>query len=86
MLAVTGDFEGALQTASDALRLAPDEPRAGEQLASVLADAGDGERLAPLADALVSRFPDRLEARYYRATALFLRGKPRRRSPLRARW
>jgi len=76
VLAVTGDVQGALQTASDALRLAPDEPRAAEQLASVLADAGDGERLAPLADAMVSRFPDRLEARYYRATALFLRGKP----------
>ncbi len=52
-----------------------DEPRAAEQLASVLADAGDGERLAPLADAMVARFPDRLEARYYRATALYLRGK-----------
>ena len=69
-----------------ALRLAPDEPRAAEQLASVLADAGDGERLAPLADAMVARFPDRLEARYYRATALFLRGKPQEtRSPPRAR-
>ena len=76
VLAVTGDVQGALQTASDALRLAPDEPRTAEQLASVLADAGDGERLAPLADAMVARFPDRLEARYYRATALFLRGRP----------
>ena len=75
VLAVTGDVSGALQAASDALRLAPDEPRAAEQLASVLADAGDGERLAPLAEAMVARFPDRLEARYYRATALFLRGR-----------
>ena len=75
VLAVTGDVQGALQAASDALRLAPDEPRAAEQQASVLADAGDGERLAPLADAMVARFPDRLEARYYRATALFLRGQ-----------
>ena len=75
VLAVTGDVPGALQAASDALRLAPDEPRAAEQLASVLADTGDGERLAPLADAMVARFPDRLEARYYRATALFLRGR-----------
>src|SRR6185295_19370847 len=39
-------------------------------------DSGDGERLAPLADEMVARFPDRVEARYYRATALFLRGKP----------
>ncbi len=76
VLAVSGDVAGAMQHASDALRLAPDEPRAAEQLASVLADAGDGERLAPLADAMVARFPDRPDARYYRATALFLRGKP----------
>jgi spermidine synthase len=76
VLAVTFDVQGALQIASDALRLAPDEPRAAEQLASVLADAGDGERLAPLADAMVARFPNRLDARYYRATALFLRGRP----------
>ena len=75
MLAVTGDVPGALKAASDALEVAPDEPRAAEQLASVLADSGDGERLAPLADAMVARFPDRLEARYYRATALMLRGK-----------
>ena len=75
VLAVSGDVPAALQTASDALRLAPDDPRAAEQLASVLADSGDGERLAPLADAMVNRFPDRLEARYYRATALFLRGQ-----------
>ena len=77
VLAVTGDVPGALQAASDALVLAPDDPRAAEQLASVLADSGDGERLAPLADAMVARFPDRLEARYYRATAMFLRGQPR---------
>jgi spermidine synthase len=76
VLAVTGDVQGALAMASEALQLAPAEPRAAEQLASVLADSGDGERLAPLADAMVARFPDRLEARYYRATALYLRGKP----------
>jgi hypothetical protein len=41
----------------------------------VLADAGDGDRLAPLADELAARFPDRPDARYYRATALFLRSR-----------
>ena len=74
--AVSGDVEGAIQSASDALQIAPNEPRAAEQLASVFADAGDGERLAPLADAMIARFPDRLDPRYYRATALFLRGRP----------
>ena len=77
VLAVTGDVKGALAAASDALRVAPGEPRAAEQLASVLADGADGERLAPLADAMVARFPDRIEARYYRATAMFLRGNAR---------
>jgi spermidine synthase len=77
LLAATGDVPGALNAASEALRAAPAEPRAAEQLASVLADAGDGERLALLADEMVARFPDRLEARYYQATAQFLRGQPR---------
>ena len=75
VLAAAGDFEAAMTTANEALRLAPDEPRAAEQLASVLADAGDGNRLAPLADALVKRFPERPSARYYFASALFLQGK-----------
>jgi spermidine synthase len=75
VLAVTGDPAGAIEAAAEALRLAPDEPRAAEQLASVLADTSDGQRLAPLADAMVARFPDRVEAQYYRATALFLRGQ-----------
>jgi Flp pilus assembly protein TadD len=35
----------------------------------------DGQRLAPLADAMVARFPGRVDAQYYRATALFLRGQ-----------
>jgi spermidine synthase len=75
VLAAAGGFEAAMTTANEALRLAPDEPRAAEQLASVLADAGDGNRLAPLADALVKRFPERPSARYYFASALFLQGK-----------
>jgi len=75
VLAASGDLEGAVAAATEALRLAPDDPRGGEQLASVLADAGDADRLAPLADSLVARFPDRPDAHYYRASALFIRGK-----------
>jgi tetratricopeptide (TPR) repeat protein len=77
VLAVSGDVQGAVAAASDALRIDPDEPRGAEQLASVFADSGDGDRLAPLADAMVARFPQRIEPRYYRATALLLRGDPR---------
>jgi Flp pilus assembly protein TadD len=75
LLAAAGDFDGALALANEALRLAPDAARAGEQLASIIADAGDGARLGPLADSLAARFPDRPDPQYYRATALFLSGK-----------
>ncbi len=75
VLAVTGDIQGAIEAASDALRLSQDEPRAAEQLASVFADAADSERLAPLADAMVEHFPGRPEAGFYQATAFFLRGR-----------
>jgi len=75
ILAASGDVEQAEVAARDAMRIAPDDPRAGEQLASVFADAGDGARLAPLAEALVSRFPDRDKPRYYRANARFLAGR-----------
>ena len=75
ILAATGAFETARQVATEAVDLAPDDPRAGEQLAAVVADAGDVERLAPLADALASRFPGRPDPLFYQATALFLRGR-----------
>jgi spermidine synthase len=75
ILAATGAFETARQLATDAVGLAPDDPRAGEQLAAVVADAGDVERLAPLADALARRFPGRPDPLFYQATASFLRGR-----------
>ncbi len=75
VLAAGGDLQGALTAANEAVRIAPNDPRAGEQLASVLADASAADRLLPLADALRERFPDRIDPQYYRATALYLRGK-----------
>ncbi len=75
ILAARGDYEGALASAETAVRLAPDNPSAAEQLASVLADAGDGDRLGSLADAMLAHFPGRDEAHYFRATALFLKGR-----------
>ncbi|MCC7417430.1 MAG: tetratricopeptide repeat protein [Acidobacteria bacterium] len=75
VLASAGDFRAAAVEADAALRIAPDDPRAAEQLASVLADAQDGERLLPLAEALLGRYPERADARYYRASALFLNGR-----------
>jgi tetratricopeptide (TPR) repeat protein len=73
--AAAHDYDGALAAASDAARLMPEDPRPVEQLASVLADMSDGARLEPVADALVARFPARDDGRYYRATALLLRGR-----------
>jgi spermidine synthase len=75
LLAATGDAKGGLDMAAAALHLAPDDPAAAGQLASVLADANDVQRLAPLADALVRQFPDRGDAHYYRASALFMSGR-----------
>jgi Flp pilus assembly protein TadD len=68
-------MERAASVAADALRIAPSDPRAGEQLASVFADSGNAQQLGPLAEALVARFPDRDKPRYYRANALFLTGR-----------
>jgi len=74
--AAAGDFDGAIAAASEARRLDPNDPRPAEQLASVFADMGDAARLAPLADALVVRYPERDDSRYYQAAALLLRGRP----------
>jgi Flp pilus assembly protein TadD len=75
LLASSGDVQGGIDAATGALTVAPEEPRAAEQLASVYADAGDGDRLAPLAEAMARRFPSRADPRYYLATAFFLHGQ-----------
>jgi Flp pilus assembly protein TadD len=74
--AAAGDFDGAIAAASEAQQLEPANPRGAEQLASVFADIGDAPRLAPIADMLVSRYPDREDGHYYQATVLLLRDKP----------
>ena len=65
----------AIAAANEARRLDPGDPRAAEQLASMFADMGDAARLAPVADLLASRYPDREDGTYYRATALLLSGR-----------
>jgi spermidine synthase len=74
-LAMRGDLEAAAAAAADATRADPAEPLALEQLASVAADLGDVDRLAPAAEALIARFPDRADSRYYKAAVLFMRGR-----------
>jgi spermidine synthase len=73
--AADGNLDAAVQTAAEAARLAPDDPRPLEQLASVVSDAGDLDRLQPVVDSLAARFPARLDGQYYRASALFQQGR-----------
>ena len=75
LLALTGNMEGAAAAAGEAMRAAPDDPRPGEQLASIFADAGEADRLSSLAAALIARFPSRDKPRYFRANALLLEGR-----------
>jgi spermidine synthase len=75
VLASGGDFDGAVASAAEAMRLAPGSPEPAEQLASIYADAGDAEHLTTLADTLVARFPARDDSAYYHATALFMKGR-----------
>jgi spermidine synthase len=76
-LAMAGGMEAAMAAAVDANQVDPDSPYPLEQLASILADVGDSARLQPVAEALVARFPDREDSRYYNATSLFLRNRIR---------
>ena len=76
-LAMAGDMEAAMAAAVDANQIDPESPYPLEQLASILADAGDSAKLQPVAETLVARFPDREDSRYYNATSLFLRNRIR---------
>jgi spermidine synthase len=71
-MAVAGEAEAAIAAARDAARIDPSSAEPLEQLASIFADLGDTDRLTSAADDLVSRFPGRIDGRYYRAAALFL--------------
>jgi spermidine synthase len=69
----TGAVDAAVMSAGHAARNHPDDGAALEQLASIFADVGDAERLAPVVMAL-SHFPDRAGSHYYAAAGNFLRG------------
>ena len=75
VLATLGRMNEAIAAADTALRIDPARPEALEQIGSVVADAGDGARLAPIANELITRFPAREEGLYYRAAAFFLQGR-----------
>ncbi len=74
LLGIRGRFDEALTTATDATRLAPENPAAWEQLASLHTDRGDVVRLAAAVNVLRREFPQRAASWYFAASESFLRG------------
>jgi spermidine synthase len=75
LLASGGDAQGALGQLARSFEAYPDDPRAFEQAAAILADAGDVEHLRALADRIERRWPERASAPYFMATAALLEGR-----------
>jgi spermidine synthase len=73
--AASGETDAAVRAATEAAALGPGDPTALEQLASIFADLGDSERLAPVADALARQFPTRPGTHYYAGARWFLAGR-----------
>jgi len=73
--AILGLTDRAVATASEAAKQAPDHADALDQLASVLADAGNVDGLTAVVSEMQVRFPLRTETTYYEATLFFLQGK-----------
>ena len=68
------DYAGkAIDIAAEACRIAPGTPAALEQLASILADVGDVERLDPVVAELQRAAPLRAATEYYAGAARYLR-------------
>jgi spermidine synthase len=74
LLGIRGRFDEATAVATEATRLAPGDPTAWEQLASLHADRGDADRLRQAAEVLRREFPDRAASWYFAASERFLQG------------
>jgi spermidine synthase len=74
LLGMRGRFDEAVTVATEATRLAPEDPTAWEQLASLHTDRSDVVRLAPAVDVLRREFPQRAASWYFAASESFLRG------------
>lgn len=75
LLAAMGEYERALQAAEQAVRASAGQVEAVLQVASVLADAGDAERLGAVVARLGTLAPDQPATAYYTATLHFLQGR-----------
>jgi spermidine synthase len=78
LLAATGDLPGALAAARAAVERFPQDPGAYQQLAGVLADAGETAGVAEALDRLRALDPSGPETRYYSGVIAFMRGDLRR--------
>ena len=74
LLGIRGRFDEAVAVATEATQLAPSDPAAWEQLASLHTDRGDVDRLAPAVGELRREFPQRAASWYFAASESFLRG------------
>ena len=74
LLAAVGAFDEAAARAEEAMAADADNPRGIEQLASILADVGDVDRLRPLVSRMQQTVPEREETWYYAAMVSFLDG------------
>lgn len=78
LLASRGIYAEAVRLPLDVLRRQPADVAALEQLASVLSDAGDADRLAPVVASLQQHAPDSDAAHYYQGALHFLQDHPER--------
>jgi spermidine synthase len=74
--AASGESEAAVETAQQAVRDAPDDAAALEQLASLFADSGNTVQLDATVTALEASAPGSAATFYYAAVAAFLHGDP----------
>ncbi len=74
LLAASGSGIDAIETAREACELRPVQPQACEQLASLLADAGNSAQLAEVVATLRQLAPERAATHYFAAVASFLAG------------
>jgi spermidine synthase len=76
LLAVEGAFDESARVAFGVVQADPRNVTALEQLASILTDAGDAERLAPVVSRLMVEAPASAATHYYAAALSFLQQRP----------
>jgi spermidine synthase len=76
VLASQNNIEAAIRIPLDMLQANPGDVPALEQMASILADIGDTNRLEPVAQRLLHEAPKSGWAHYYSASLFFLQNRP----------